>query len=114
MCWPAGNVGNSPFAGTLFAGGLDDVGVTSIIAPTDTVDSGTVVTPRAWIRNFGNTVCTFPTTMLIGTSYAGTQTVTDLAPGDSTSIESPGAARPSLPGTRTPAMTRCPARSRYG
>ena len=70
----------------VIAGGLDDVGVTSIIAPTDTVDSGTVVTPRAWIRNFGNTVCTFPTTMLIGTSYAGTQTVTDLAPGDSIEV----------------------------
>jgi hypothetical protein len=68
------------------AGSMGDVGVTGIVAPADTVDSGTVVTPRAWVRNFGTTLATFPATMLIGSSYANTQTVTSLAPGDSVAV----------------------------
>jgi hypothetical protein len=67
-------------------GGPGDVGITSIITPTDTVDTAAVVTPQALIRNFGNTVATFPATMLIGTSYTNTQTVTGLAPGDSIAV----------------------------
>jgi hypothetical protein len=60
-----------------------DVGVTRIVAPVDTVDSGTVVTPQAWVHNFGNTIATFPTVMLIGSGYANTRTVTGLTPGES-------------------------------
>jgi len=65
---------------------MGDVGVTGIVAPTDTVDSGTVVTPRAWVHNFGTTNATFPATMLVGSGYANTQTVTNLAPGDSVEV----------------------------
>ena len=67
-------------------GGTRDVGVQRIVAPADTVDSGSIVTPKAWIRNFGNTVVTFPVTMLIATGYTNTQTVTSLAPGDSVQV----------------------------
>jgi hypothetical protein len=66
--------------------GVKDIGVVGIIAPADTVDSGTVVTPQAWVRNFGTTVATFPATMLIGTGYTNTQSVTSLAPGDSVEV----------------------------
>jgi hypothetical protein len=62
---------------------VGDVGVLRILAPADTVDTGTVVTPQAWIRNFGNMTATFPVTMRIGSGYSNTQTVTDLQPADS-------------------------------
>ncbi len=65
---------------------VTNVGVAAIAAPADTVDSGSIVTPKAWIRNFGNTVVTFPVTMLIATGYTNTQTVTSLAPGDSVQV----------------------------
>ncbi len=32
---------------------LHDVGVKSIVAPTGILDSGTIVTPQAWIKNYG-------------------------------------------------------------
>jgi hypothetical protein len=65
---------------------VTNVGVTRIVAPTDTVDSGTVVTPRARVRNYGTGSATFPVTMKIGTGYAETQTVINLAPGDSVQL----------------------------
>jgi len=67
-------------------GGSRDVGVQMIVAPADTVDSGSVVTPKAWVRNFGNTVVSFTATMLIATGYTNTQAVTNLAPGDSVQV----------------------------
>ncbi len=67
-------------------GGTRDVGVQRIVAPADTVDSNSIVTPKAWISNFGTTVATFPVTMLIATGYTNTQTVTSLAPGDSVEV----------------------------
>jgi len=63
-----------------------DVGVQRIVAPTDTVDSGTVVTPQAWVRNYGDTVATFSVKLNIGTGYTNTQTVTNLAPDDSVEV----------------------------
>jgi len=47
-----------------------DVGALQILSPTDTVDSGTVHTPRAVIYNFGNRDETFPVTFQIGSGYA--------------------------------------------
>jgi hypothetical protein len=79
------NHGNDTLSGSVTVR-VKDVGVTSIIVPADTVDSGAVVTPQAWVRNFGTTVATFPATMLIGTDYTNTQTVTNLAPGDSVEV----------------------------
>jgi len=65
-----------------------DVGVVSIIAPADTVDSGSVVTPQAVVRNFGLVAQSFPVRMRIGTfgGYTDTMQVTDLAAGDSVTV----------------------------
>jgi len=63
-----------------------DVGVRKVAAPAGTVDSGTTLTPRAWVRNFGTGASTFPATMTIGTGYTNTQTITNLAPGDSIQV----------------------------
>ncbi|MBM3313978.1 VCBS repeat-containing protein, partial [candidate division WOR-3 bacterium] len=41
-----------------------DVAPTVILAPTGNLDSGTSVTPRAVVRNFGNQPAEFPVTML--------------------------------------------------
>jgi len=59
-----------------------DVGVSEILAPADTVDSGTVVTPRATIRNFGSVRDSFRIRFTIGTFYAR-ETVMVLLAGES-------------------------------
>ncbi|MFO7651649.1 MAG: exo-alpha-sialidase [bacterium] len=43
-----------------------DAEADSILAPTDTVDSGTVVTPRAWVRNVGTDTAVFYARLSIG------------------------------------------------
>jgi hypothetical protein len=53
-----------------------DVGATAIIAPVDTVDTGTVVTPKAVVRNFGASPDSFLTRLTIGTGYTDTMTIT--------------------------------------
>jgi hypothetical protein len=55
---------------------VHDVGATAIVAPVDTVDTGTVVTPKAVVRNFGTAEETFLTRFTIGGSYTDTLTVT--------------------------------------
>ncbi|HTW92854.1 MAG TPA: CARDB domain-containing protein [bacterium] len=74
--------GNDTMSGTVTVR-VTDVGVTAIVAPTGTVDSGTTVTPQARVRNFGTVSATFPATFRIGTGYTNTQTVSNLAAGDS-------------------------------
>ncbi|MBM3332449.1 T9SS type A sorting domain-containing protein [candidate division WOR-3 bacterium] len=49
-----------------------DVGVTAIIAPADTVDTGAVITPRVVVQNFGTVTETFHTLLTIGTGYTDT------------------------------------------
>ncbi len=56
-----------------------DVGVTAILAPIGILDSGTVVLPRARLRNWGNVIETFPVVFRIGTFYADTQYTADTA-----------------------------------
>ena len=63
-----------------------DVGVQRIVAPTGTVDSGTMTTPQARVKNFGTAAASFPVTFTIGTFYTNSQNVTDLAPGDSVTV----------------------------
>jgi hypothetical protein len=63
-----------------------DVGVQRILAPAGIYDSGVIVTPRAWFGNYGSLAATFPVTMRIGSGYSNSQTVTDLAPGDSVAV----------------------------
>jgi len=60
-----------------------DVGVIQIIAPSGTIDSGTLITPQAIVKNYGSQVENFPVTFKIGTFYTNTQNVTNLNPGDS-------------------------------
>ncbi|MEO0086173.1 MAG: S8 family serine peptidase, partial [candidate division WOR-3 bacterium] len=60
---------------------LTDVGTMAIIAPTGVIDSGTVVTPQAIVRNFGDTPETFQVKFIIGAGYWDTTSVS-LAAGD--------------------------------
>jgi len=53
-----------------------DVGVTRIVAPVDTVDSHSVIAPRAVVRNFGTSEETFVTRFTIGADYGDTTTIT--------------------------------------
>jgi hypothetical protein len=59
-----------------------DVGVDSILAPSDTVDSGTVVVPEVAVRNYGATPVTdtFRVGMRIGVFYRATTLVTETIP----------------------------------
>ncbi|MCX6841689.1 MAG: metallophosphoesterase, partial [candidate division WOR-3 bacterium] len=63
-----------------------DVGCTRILAPAGTVDSGTMTTPQARVKNFGTATASFPVTFTIGTFYADTTDVSNLAPGDSVTV----------------------------
>ena len=53
-----------------------DVGVTVILAPRDTVDSGVAVTPHAVIHNYGSSGETFDVQFAIGADYADTVSLT--------------------------------------
>jgi|GEM_PF-6076116 len=64
-----------------------DVGVTQIIAPVDTVDSGGTVTPKVMVENFGNSVVAeFPVIFRIGTFYEDDTTVSKLGVGEATEV----------------------------
>ncbi len=62
---------------------VTDVGVTAILAPFDTVDSGAAVTPQVRVRNCGTSAATFPVIFSIDTTYSDSQSVSNLAAGDS-------------------------------
>jgi hypothetical protein len=65
-----------------------DVGPTVLLAPVGIADSGTVITPRAVVLNYGNTNVVFPVTMVIGAGY--TRTVSDtLNAGESDTVYFP-------------------------
>jgi hypothetical protein len=49
---------------------------TAIVAPVGTIDSGTVVTPRATIRNAGTATATIPVRVMISDFYSDDTTVT--------------------------------------
>ena len=63
-----------------------DVGAVRILAPADTIDSGAVVPVQALVRNFGLVAQSFPVRFVIGTLYTDTQQVTNLAAGDSLTV----------------------------
>ncbi len=64
-----------------------DVGAVRFTAPPDTVDSGSVVPVKVWVRNFGLVVQSFPVRVRIGsTYYADTVQVDSLAAGDSLEV----------------------------
>jgi hypothetical protein len=62
--------------GPVQAVGLHDVGILSIVAPPDSVDSGTVVTPMAVVKNLGAYEETLAVRMNIGTAYSDSAAVT--------------------------------------
>ncbi|MEO0099795.1 MAG: FlgD immunoglobulin-like domain containing protein [candidate division WOR-3 bacterium] len=53
------NRGNDKRAGSVSVR-VSDVGVVSILAPSGTIDSGMIVTPRVKAKNFGNSSASFP------------------------------------------------------
>ncbi len=66
-----------------------DVGVTRIIAPTGTVDSGQTFMPACSVYNFAENVETYPVRMKIGTGYDTVATVTGHQPGTARCVEFP-------------------------
>ncbi|MEO0114568.1 MAG: FG-GAP-like repeat-containing protein [candidate division WOR-3 bacterium] len=54
-------------------GSLLDVAVTDIWAPIGTVDSGSVITPVAVVRNYSGRAVNFPVTFRIGSNYSRTR-----------------------------------------
>ena len=66
-----------------------DVGVSKLIVPTGTVDSGTVVTPACSLHNYRSNAETYPVRMRIGTSYDTTFTVTSHQPGQTVYVQFP-------------------------
>ncbi|MFO7675082.1 MAG: T9SS type A sorting domain-containing protein, partial [bacterium] len=57
-----------------------DAAAVEILAPAGTVMPGTVINPRARVRNLGNTVVSFDARFRVGTDYDQTLTATGLAP----------------------------------
>ena len=81
--WAADNVsviGEAPTA---------DVAPLRIVAPVGTLDSGTAVFPKSWIRNLGNQPATCNVRFRIGATYENWTVMSDLAPGDSQLLEFP-------------------------
>jgi len=66
-----------------------DVGVVGIAAPTGTLDSGVVVTPRCSVFNYASNVETYPVRLRIGTEYDTTVTVVSHQPGTMRHVEFP-------------------------
>lgn len=62
-----------------------DVGILRILAPTDTVDSGAMVTPRCQVINPSNGTGSFWTRLTIG-NYQDSVWTQDLAPGESATL----------------------------
>ncbi|MBS4016168.1 MAG: T9SS type A sorting domain-containing protein [Candidatus Latescibacteria bacterium] len=69
---------------------IDDVRrdgtVVEIVSPKDTISEGTVITPRAKIKNLGNVTETFSIRFKIGSIYNQTKTISGLAPNDTITI----------------------------
>jgi len=63
-----------------------DVGAVRIVAPPDTVDSGSTVPVKAMVRNFGMEMQSFPVRVRLGSLYSDTVQVESLAAGDSIEV----------------------------
>jgi hypothetical protein len=63
-----------------------DVGAVRFTAPPDTIDSGAVVPVKAWVRNFGLDMQSFPVRVRLGSLYSDTVQVDSLAAGDSLEV----------------------------
>ena len=85
---------------------VSDVACARILAPTDTVPYGTPVTPQARVKNLGSASATFTAKFSIGGTYAESVTVTNLAAGDSLTVDFPSWGA----GTVGTVATRCSTR----
>jgi hypothetical protein len=79
------NLDNDTLSGSVTVR-VTDVGVATIVAPTDTADSAIPVTPQVRVWNYGTNSASFPVTMTIGAAYTDTKTVTDLVSGASANV----------------------------
>jgi hypothetical protein len=66
-----------------------DVGVTRLMAPTGSPDSGTVIVPACSVYNYRSSAETYPVRMRIGTSYNEVVTITNHGPGELLYVEFP-------------------------
>lgn len=66
-----------------------DVGVSKLIAPIGSMDSGTVVTPACSLHNYRGSAETYPVRMRIGADYDTTVTVTNHQPSQTVYVEFP-------------------------
>jgi len=66
-----------------------DVGATLILVPVGTIDSDTVVAPRAVVHNFKTSDETFRVTLNIGSMYSRTVTDVTLTPGQIDTVSFP-------------------------
>ncbi len=66
-----------------------DVGVARLMAPTGSLDSGTVVTPACSLHNYRSNVETYPVRMRIGSGYDTAIMVTNHQPGATVYVEFP-------------------------
>ncbi|MBM3322348.1 T9SS type A sorting domain-containing protein, partial [candidate division WOR-3 bacterium] len=67
-----------------------DVGVTALLAPSGTVDSGNVVVPACSVYNYGTLTEAYAVSMRIGTDYAEATMVIGHAPGTTRYVTFPG------------------------
>ena len=74
------------YAGARIAGAGKDAGPAAIIAPAGVIDSGTTLTPRVKVKNFGTSAISFPVRFQIGAAYADSLNVSNLGPGDSSTL----------------------------
>ncbi len=66
-----------------------DVGVSKLVAPIGSMDSGTVVTPACSLHNYRSYAETYPVRMRIGADYDTTVTVTNHQPSQTVYVEFP-------------------------
>ena len=65
-----------------------DVGTTAILAPIETINLGSIITPQAKVKNFGSTDATFDVNFSIdGSAWSSTKTITNLNPNEERTID---------------------------
>ncbi|MDH5683123.1 MAG: C25 family cysteine peptidase, partial [candidate division WOR-3 bacterium] len=74
------NPGNDTLSGSVTVNG-PDVGVTRILVPAGTIDSGQAITPACSVYNYNNRIETYRVRMRIGSFYDDTANVTGHLPG---------------------------------
>jgi hypothetical protein len=79
---------NDKQTGTVIVG-VVDMSCLRIVAPSDTVDSGKVVVPQAWVRNLGSSAVSCSIAFRVAGGYLQRHYVDSLAAGESTLVSFP-------------------------